>query len=734
MNQKLMRTRSINSAILIWRSSQCGFALALTLTFMLTIAPMAAGAGSHLDLSFSSDGKVTTGYVGNSNEEARAVAVQPDGKIVVVGNTSVGGNNSQDHNWALMRYNANGSIDTSFGANGKVNTDFAGGDDEVSGLAIQPDGKIVVGGWALMFDYNFAFARYLPNGLLDTSFGGDGKVGINLYGSDFAYGLAIQSDGKIVFVGGAFSTSDFVDHFVVGRLNSNGSLDTTFAGDGIVATDFGGNPVGTGVLAQPDGKIVACGYHYSATTDYDFILARYNSNGSLDNSFDGNGMLSTDFNGRANMAKKIVRTSNGKYVVAGTWYDDNLGFELALARYNSNGGLDTTFSGDGKLVTDLLPLFDDEAGGLVVTPTGEIVATCYAQNYLDNHDPSFTLVRFLNNGSPDLKFGTGGRVITVFGAGAGNAKALALQPDGSIVAAGRFRATGGSEDFAIARYKPNGIAVRADFDGAGQADYSLFRPADSTWYLQNSTTGAFSFVAWGMTGDLPAPGDYDGDGITDEAVYRPSMATWYVLRSSTQTILSAQIGTASSKVVQGDFDGDGITDFGVFEASTGVWAILRSAGGTTQVTLGAAADRPLPADYDGDGLIDEAVFTPASGSWTIKRSILGTTTIQFGINGDIPVPGDYDRDGLADLAVFRPSNATWYITSSIDGTLKSVPWGSGTDIPAPADIDGDGRLDLTAFRPSNGTWYVQKSTTGGTITTQFGQNGDSPISSAYTPQ
>jgi uncharacterized delta-60 repeat protein len=690
-----------------------------------------------LDYGFSSDGKVLTNYVGNSHEDARAVAVQADGKIVVAGTTTIGGNGYPVHNWALMRYQANGSLDPTFGANGKLNLDFAGADDEITGLAIQSDGKILAAGFAHGYDDNFAFARFLPNGLLDTTFGGDGKVMFSLFGNDHVSAISLQSDGKLVFTGSSFSTSDYVVHFVVGRLNTNGTLDHTFDSDGIVTTDFGSTSSAPwGVLAQTDGKIVACGWNLSTVTDYDFVLARYNANGSLDNSFDGNGKLSTDFNGRGDAAYKIVRTVAGKYVVAGTSYNENIpgGFELALARYNANGALDTTFSGDGKLATDVLPLFGDGVGGLVALPSGEIVVACYPKDFVDNHAPYFTLAKFLNDGKPNLRFGTGGTLITVFGSGVGHANALALQTDGSLVAAGTYRAVGGDDDFAVARYKQSGIAVRADFDYGGQADYAVFRTADSTWYVQDSSTGGFSFAAWGTTGDIPTPGDFDGDGTTDATVFRPSMATFYVLRSSTQTILSAPLGTATSTVVQGDYDGDGRTDFGVYESSNGLWTILRADGSTIQVTLGGPNDRPAPADYDGDGLHDPAVFTPATGTWTIKRSTLGNTTIQFGVNGDIPVPGDYDGDGLADLAVFRPSNATWYLINSIDGSLRSAQWGTINDIPAPADIDGDGRLDLTVFRPSNGTWYVQKSSTGGTITTQFGRNGDLPIPAGYVSE
>jgi uncharacterized delta-60 repeat protein len=710
--------------------------LAIVLTLIVP-APNVMGAGNQLDYGFSSDGKVITNYVGNSHEEARAVAVQADGKIVVAGNTTIGGSQYYIHNWVLMRYLTNGSLDPSFGANGKLNLDFAGANDQITGLAIQSDGKILAAGWALGYDDNFAFARFLPNGSLDTTFGGDGKVMFSLFGNDHIAAISLQTDGKVVFAGSSFSTSDYVIHFVVGRLNTNGTLDHTFDSDGIVTTDFGStSSPAWSVLAQADGKIVACGWNLSTVTDYDFVLARYNANGSLDNSFDGNGKLSTDFNGRADVAYKIVRTAAGKYVVAGTSYYENIpgGFELALARYNANGALDTTFSGDGKLATDVLPLFGDAVGGLVALPTGEVVVACYPKDFVDNHTPYFTLAKFLNDGKPDLSFGTGGTLITVFGPGGGYANALALQPDGSLVAAGRYRLTGGDDDIAVARYKSKGIAVRADFDGAGQADYAVFRPADSTWYVQNSSTGAFRFTAWGSLGDVTAPGDFYGDGITDPSVFRPSMATFYVLRSSTQTVLNAPLGTPTSTVVQGDYDGDGRTDFGVYESSTGLWTILRADGSTIQVTLGTPTDRPVPADYDGDGLHDPAVFSPASGTWTIKRSTLGNTTVQFGTNGDVPVPGDYDGDGLADLAVFRPSNATWYVINSIDGTLKSAPWGTSSDLPAPADIDGDGRLDLIVFRQSNGTWYVQKSSTGGTITTQFGQNGDFPIPAAYVSE
>jgi hypothetical protein len=159
-------------------------------------------------------------------------------------------------------------------------------------------------------------------------------------------------------------------------------------------------------------------------------------------------------------------------------------------------------------------------------------------------------------------------VNTVFGLSERDARDVALQSDGKIVVVGTAR---GFNDFAVARYNPTGIAAVSDFDGAGQADFAVFRTTDGIWYQKNSTTGVQTYTYFGGPGDISTPGDYDGDGKTDPCVFRRSTATWYILRSSDNAFIVIPFGVLGDTVAQSDYDGDSKTDLAIYRPSTGTW-------------------------------------------------------------------------------------------------------------------------------------------------------------------
>lgn len=304
-------------------------------------------ADGTLDTSFGTDGKVITAMGGEAH--ARAIAAQADGKIVVAGYAT----NGTNMDFALVRYNADGSLDTSFDTDGIVKTQIGGGNDVINAIAIQADGKIVVAGQVINgTNYDFALARYTTDGALDTSFDVDGRVitPVGTSNSAEARAIAIQSDGKIVVAGAAYVTSSL--DFALARYNTDGSLDTTFDVDGMVTTPIGGNTdYATAVAIQSDGKIVAAGYSANGT-DNDFSLARYYSDGSLDTTFDVDGKVITSITGGYDYAQAVALQTDGKIVVAG-YYESGAVTEAALARYTAGGGLDTSFGTDGELITAL---------------------------------------------------------------------------------------------------------------------------------------------------------------------------------------------------------------------------------------------------------------------------------------------------------------------------------------------------------------------------------------------
>jgi uncharacterized delta-60 repeat protein len=639
---------------------------------------------------------------------ANDVTAQTDGKIVAVGTDEESGD------FVIIRLNTDGSLDQSFGDSGRVTTDFLEGEDIARAVVIQSDGKIVVAGTAkrpIGARPNFALARYETGGAPDTSFSGDGKVLVE-FGTSEAFALAVQPDGKLVIAGYDFSfTSGAQSNFALARTNGDGTLDTTFDGDGKVSTDFlTGNDIASDVALQPDGKIVVAGTKdIGEASTQDFALARYNADGSLDTSFGNGGKVTTDFFTNLDDAKAVAIQPDGKIVVGGSAVTAaNTSF--ALARYQSNGDLDESFDGDGKVITDFGGSSNSISDIVIQSSSGKIIA---AGSALVKSGGVFALARYKRDGSLDPTFDFDGRKTTGFenSAGGSAATAAALETDGRLIVAGTISPTAsafvryllgtaiadfdgdGTTDLSFFRRSEGAWHLRrstsglteitlgsdeseivpADYDGDGRTDAAVF--SDGSWQIQRSALGPAA-VNFGAAGDIPVPADYEGDGRADIAVFRQGV--WFFLDSSTNQFRAVQFGISGDKPVPADFDGDGRADVAVYR--DGVWYWLESSTGAFRaVQFGIATDIAVVGDYDGDGKADPAVFR--DGIWYILQSQLGFTGIQFGIATDIPVPADYDGDDITDIAVFR--NGIWYLLKSMAG-FDGIVFGTADDEPVPA--------------------------------------------------
>lgn len=429
----------------------------------LPLSAIGAAPGD-LDVGFGNGGIVVTDIGGETHDYIEdyiwGVARQADGKIVAVGHFSdttrgTGG-------FALARYRQGGQLDPTFGGDGRVMTEFPLPYYGVAqAVAIQPNGGIVVAGnidrisegFAAESDVSFtprvgfAVARYRPNGTLDTSFGQNGFAITDRLNARLIFAMQLQEDGKIVVAGGA-ADSTGVSKFALARFLPSGRLDQTFGDRGVVVTSVDRSDYIRAMAIQPDGKIVAAGGCYIEALDrLAFCVARYRPNGSLDRTFGGDGVVQT-FVAENYTPAAMALQPDGKIVVGGRYFasDSN----LAMVRYLPNGDLDVTFDGDGMTVVDLGGT--DMLYGLVLEPDNKIVV---AGTY---RDPStfvhgFLVARFQVDGLLDTTFSGDGYVVTNIGDGdMAWANALLRQPNGKLVAAGFTRSSAGATDFALARY------------------------------------------------------------------------------------------------------------------------------------------------------------------------------------------------------------------------------------------------------------------------------------------
>lgn len=426
-------------------------AVLLTVVFFQTYSQ----TDGSLDPSFSSDGMVRTSI--HTEDRGNVLALTPEGKTVVAGQTLIG----SAFVTAVVRYNTDGSLDNSFSGDGIAEVNVVPALDGAEAVTVQPDGKILlISIIEQAGEFNFALLRFKVNGTLDSSFDADGKRLINFgSGDDMGRDIALQSDGKIVVAGHSFNGSN-ADAFIA-RFNADGTFDNTFNGTGYRKIPVGSNnDYALQVEIQTDGKIVTGGY----TTDAgeNIFLIRVNPSGTLDNSFSGDGISVSTWSAdlaalNLGSAFALELQDDGKIVMSGSIQQSPVsvfGSWMALARYNTDGSLDNSFDGDGvDLIEVATSGFDvtESINDIVIQNDGKILGTATSFFASTNF---FMAVRVNPNGSVDETFGTGGFIQTDIASDdlEDVAGAIALDSSGEKFTMAGFSYNGSNNDFAAARY------------------------------------------------------------------------------------------------------------------------------------------------------------------------------------------------------------------------------------------------------------------------------------------
>ena len=570
-----------------------------------------------LDSSFSGDGRLATTFFYEGAElSARAhdVAIQSDGKIVVVGEALSDDSSSAVWSFAVVRYLPSGELDPTFGTGGRVTTEF----ETASlgwGLEIQPDGRIVVAGWAVPESdgaaADYAIARYNPDGSLDTTFGADGKVITDFgYRQDLLYDLALQPDGKIVVAG---TSRDGADCWaLVARYNSDGNLDATFGADG--KTLFRVDPDPTiecfcyAMVIQPDGKIVIGG-----TQDSYAYLARLDSQAVLDASFGTGGIVATTFGtDLSSHVGGMVVQADGKILVAGSAF----GMGHVVARFLADGTLDPSFDAGWDVMGD-----SGRIAEMLLQSDGRIVLVGRSDTWPETH---FQVRRLLVDGSVDSTFGTDGRLTTEFGGAFDEAYAVAADASGRLVVAGVTDAAPNGCAIALARYgmAPGGLTVTVN------------NVAPALTVVEDQTVLSTELLVLADIGTFTDP----GFGAEETFTYQIDWGDGTPVDTGTPTIDVAghagPDGAPPAELTQGSFDGshdyaqggtytvsvtvtddDGGADVKTFEVRV-IGVVLASVdeGATYTLSLdpGALAATGWTIDWGDGSPVEEIVGNPSS--------------------------------------------------------------------------------------------------------------------------
>jgi uncharacterized delta-60 repeat protein len=662
-----------------------------------TIVVLRYNPDGTLDTTFGGDGGIGTNLDTVTDEVAHAAVVQSDGKIVVAGHSN--------GNFNVIRYNPDGTLDSTFGTGGIVTTDLGTSVDSAESITLQADGKILLGGFS---GNAYALARYNTNGTLDTTFNTSGAIITPpATGNADGQSVKVQADGKIL-MGGSVNGD-----FGLVRYNANGTQDTTFGTGGTVATDIsGGSDVGESVTIQSDGKILLSGYRNIGTgetaTGQDFVVVRYNTDGTLDNTFGTAGKLISDFGGFDN-TESIALQADGKFIIGGA-----IDADFGLARYNANGTLDPTFGNGGKFVTDFFNSSLEIGRSLAVQADGKVVMTGSSNGdiALARYNPTNIIANesdFGGNGKADILWrNTDGRLAIWQMNGLTSTQSLVPNPSTAW-----------------------SISDTADFNNDNFADI-LWRNTDgsvATWLMDGDTLTSSAIVGNpGTAWSIVNTGDFNADAKSD-ILWRKDTGEVAVWQMNGNTLQASAIVDTVDKSWQVsdviDFDSDGKSDL-LWRKDNGEVGIWKMDGSSYQYTnLGNPGTEWKIADTDdlnGDNKGD-IVWRKDNGDvavWLMDGARIASAAVVGNVATDwkIKDTGDFNGDGNADLIWRRDSDgaAAYWQMNGLSLTSSNIIGTPGTawNITGTSDLNGDNKSDIL-WRNTSGEaagWLMN----GGTIT------------------
>lgn len=601
----------------------------------------------------------------------------------------------------------------------------------VEHVKVLPDQKILIaGGFTTINGQTRNYiARLNQDGSLDTSFNANLPTGTSSQPVQI-YSMDVQTDGKIL-IGGRLPNNGVTLPVRIFRLNPDGSFDNSLTSIPYLVIEDDIPARIRKVQQMPDGKMLVCGRFFTSNGNSQHHLARYNSDGSFDATFTT--ALNQD-------CYDVEVQPDGKYLVAGRFTTVNGSTRLALVRFNANDSIDTSFNAFSVNNPNTI----DEYYGIKLLDDGTIYAFHYPPFWFNNTPfyNDFGILRLNADGSLKSSLATYARPATD----------LEILPNGKIIAIGDFFDAGdmSSQSETFNRFTPDGrhdgsVTVEFGYQRAKSleiaADEKIIVGGSFTSVQTNGVSVSNRYLVRLVPQPVPIKHkyDFDGDGKDDLAVFRPSDRVWYV-KQSTNGFAYRQFGLSTDKPVAADYDGDGKADIAVFR--DGVWYWMKSSNNTFASALtGQAGDIPqggfkgrfyLRGDMNTDGTPGLLTFRSSEAAFYLQNPYQQPYSVNLQgmsvTSGDIPVSADYDGDEYEDVAVFRDGN--WSYLSSNDSRVWSFRFGSPGDKPVPADYDGDGRADYAVFRPSTGVWWIQQST-GGSYAVHWGLSGDLPVPADY---